>query len=325
MMRALFAVALLFSLETFAQTARPKIIFDTDIGPDYDDVGALAMLHALADQSKCELLATIASNDYPNVVPVLSVINTYFQRPNLPVGMVKGKSVRLPAWQKWDSVIVSKYPHRLKSNDEAEDAVTLYRKILAAQPDKSVTIVTVGFITNMANLLKSGADAHSPLDGVALVKQKVRHLVAMAGAFPSGKEFNVEKDAAASKYAFENWPTEIYFSGVEIGRNIFSGLPLVNSSIQNSPVKDVFAISIPMSKEDEKGRKSWDQTAVLVAVEGVEKFYALVPGRIVCYPDGRNEWDSESKGQFYVVEKTAVPEVEKIINDLMMYVPKYGR
>jgi pyrimidine-specific ribonucleoside hydrolase len=325
MMRVIFAVALLCSLETFAQTTKPKIIFDTDIGPDYDDVGALAMLHAFADNNKCELLATIASNNYPNVVPVLSVINTYFQRKDLPIGMVKGKSVQLPAWQKWDSVIVAKYPHRLKSNDEAEDAVTLYRKILAAQPDKSVTILTVGFITNMANLLMSKADAHSPLDGVALVKQKVQRLVSMAGAFPSGKEFNVEKDAAASKYAFENWPTEIYFSGVEIGRKIFSGLPLVNSSIQNSPVKDVFAISIPRAKEDEKGRKSWDQTAVLMAVEGIEKYYTLVPGKIICHPDGRNEWNSDSKGQFYVVEKRPVSEVEQTINDLMMHVPKSGR
>jgi len=29
-----------------------KIIFDTDFGPDYDDVGALAFLHAMADSGK---------------------------------------------------------------------------------------------------------------------------------------------------------------------------------------------------------------------------------------------------------------------------------
>ena len=39
-----------------------KIIFDTDLGPDYDDVGALAFLHAMADSGKAEILATISSN-----------------------------------------------------------------------------------------------------------------------------------------------------------------------------------------------------------------------------------------------------------------------
>lgn len=321
----LLVIGLFFSAEVFSQAPKPKIIFDTDIGPDYDDVGALAMLHAFADKGECELLATIASNNYPNIIPVLSVVNTYFGRPDLPVGMVNGKSVQLAAWQKWDSVLVSKYPHKLKSNDAAQDAVSLYRKILASQPDASVTIVTVGFITNMANLLQSKADANSPLDGIALVKKKVQKLVSMAGAFPAGKEFNVEKDANASKYAFENWPTPVYFTGVEIGRKIFTGLPLINSSINDSPVKDVFAISIPKSKEDEKGRKSWDQTAVLMAVHGVEKYYALVPGKIVCHADGNNEWDAGLSGQFYVVEKTPVNEVQKIINDLMMHLPKSGR
>jgi len=33
-----------------------KIIFDTDLGPDYDDVGALAFLHAMADSGKQRFL-----------------------------------------------------------------------------------------------------------------------------------------------------------------------------------------------------------------------------------------------------------------------------
>lgn len=319
-MSRLFILGLLVcSAGAFAQA--PKIIFDTDIGPDYDDVGALAILHALADQKECEILATIASNNYPNIVPVLDVINTYFGRPDLPVGIVRGKSLQLPAWQKWDSVLVAKYPHTLRSNNEAEDAVTLYRKILAAQPDRSVTIVTVGFITNMANLLQSKPDKYSSLDGESLVKKKVNMLVSMAGAFPSGKEFNVERDAASSKYAFEHWPTAVYFTGWEVGAKIFSGLPLIKSTTQDSPVKDAFAISIPKAKEDVNGRKSWDQTAVLMAVRGVDKYFSLIPGKIVCHEAGTNTWDGKPGGQFYATEKVPFPQVEKIINDLMMHEP----
>ena len=68
------------------------------------------------------------------------------------------------------------------------------------RPDKSVTVITVGFLTNLKKLLQSKADMFSPLSGEQLVKQKVKQLVSMAGKFPSGSEFNVNRDFAASKY-----------------------------------------------------------------------------------------------------------------------------
>ena len=56
----------------------------------------------------------------------------------------------------------------------------------------------------------------------------------MAGRFPSGYEFNVMKDAKASQNVFTNWPTQIIFSGFEIGAKILAGLPLIhNDAIQN--------------------------------------------------------------------------------------------
>lgn len=148
------------------------IIFDSDIGPDYDDIGAIAILHAMADNNECKILATIASNKHNRIAAVLDVMNTYFNQPDIPIGVVRGNAVDMEALQKWDSLIVAKYPHDIKSNEQAEDALELYRKTLAAQPDKSVTIVTVGFLTNMANLLQSKPDKFSPLSGSELIKKK---------------------------------------------------------------------------------------------------------------------------------------------------------
>lgn len=309
--------------------AQPKtpvsIIFDTDIGPDYDDVGAITLLHALADSGQARILATIASNQSKYIGPTLDVMNTYFGRPNLPIGVVRGRAVELQAWQKWDSLLVARYPHDLKTNQQAEDATALYRRLLAGQPDGSVTIVTVGFFTNMANLLESKPDQYSPLDGAALVKKKVSKLVSMAAHFGEemGKfrEFNVEKDALASVYTFTHWPTPVVFSGFEIGSRIFTGLPLVNSNYRNSPGKDVFARSIPMDKNDKNGRMSWDQTAVLVAIKGYEPYYSVVEGRIIPKADGSNGWDRSGKGHFYLVEKMPVEQVTAVINQLMLHQP----
>ena len=251
------------------------------MGPDYDDVGAIAMLHAFADAGQARILATIASTNYPNVTPVLSVLNTYFNRPNIPIGVPKGKAIGDKDTQHWSDTLVARYPHSVRSNDDRPDAVALYRQILAKQPDRSVTVITVGFLTNLANLLDSKPDQYSPLSGKALAAKKIKQVVSMAGKFPAGREYNVFRDTAASKIVFANWPTPILMSGFEIGEHIHSGLPLTqNKAIQHSPVKDVFRISLPKSAEDKNGRMSWDQTAVLVGVRGYAPYYTVKSGRL---------------------------------------------
>ena len=298
------------------------IIFDSDMGPDYDDVGAITLLHALADSGQAKILATIASTKYDGVACVLNVLNTYFNRPNTPIAVPKGNALTLRDWQHWTDTLIQKYPHSIKTNEEVPDATELYRKVLSKQPDHSVTIVTVGFLTNLSNLLLSKGDKYSFLDGKELVKQKVKQLVCMAGRFPSGSEFNVNRDAAASQNVFSNWPTNILFSGFEIGWKIKVGLPLIhNNAIHSSPVKDVFRISIPMAAEDSAGRMSWDETAVLVGINGYQQYYSVMEGRIVIEPSGWNSWDANSKGHYYLKEKLAIPEMEKILNKLIMHQP----
>lgn len=329
-LRFLFAATLVLCSIVICQaqkkTSPVNVIFDTDIGPDYDDVGAIAMLHAFADSGQANILATVASSKYAGVAPVLSVFNTYFGRPDIPIGVPKGNAVTDRDTQKWSDTIIAKYPHKIKSNADVPESVEIYRQVLAKQPDKSVTIVTVGFLTNMANLLDSKPDKYSNLSGKELVSRKVKRLVSMAGKFPEGREYNVHRDSTASIKTFENWPTEIVFSGFEIGQKVKTGLPLIaNNSIQNSPVKDVFRISIPKAQEDKEGRMSWDQTAVLVGVKGVEPYYTLKPGRIVTLPSGNNRWDAGKKGHFYLVEKMPVAKVTELINTLMMHQPKKGR
>jgi len=317
-------IACLIMFNLNAQKQKPvPIIFDSDIGPDYDDVGAITMLHAFADSGEAKILATVASDKYPNAAAVLSVFNTYFKRPNIPIGIVKGNGVNLSDEQHWSDTLVAKYPHKIKSNDEAEDAVTVYRKILSQQPDNSVTIVTVGFLTNLANLMNSKPDKYSPLDGTTLIHKKVKRLVSMAGRFPEGKEFNVFMDSTSSQIVFSKWPTEVIFSGFEIGEKIKTGLPLVqNNAIQNSPVKDVFRICLPMAEEDRNGRSSWDETAVLVAVKGFEPYYSIESGSIIVNDDGSNSWDKDGNNQFYLVEKLPHEQVQQLINNLIQHQPK---
>ncbi len=325
----LLTVIFYWSVNAFAQKlARPvNIIFDSDIGPDYDDVGAITILHALADNGEARILATMASNKYEGIAGVLNVFNTYFNRPNIPIGVPKGNGVNIRDGQHWTDTILAKYPHKIKTNADAEDAVTLYRKILTSQPDHSVTIVTIGFLTNILNLLNTVADQYSPLNGKDLIQKKVKLLVSMAGKFPSGYEFNVDKDIAASDNVFQNIGIPVIYSGFEIGEKIKTGLPLINNqAIQNSPVKDVFRISIPKSPSDIAGRMSWDETAVLVAIKGYSPFYTLHKGKMApLSSDGKNAWDDTGAGQAYLVEAVDHVKVQDLINELIMHQPVKNR
>ena len=299
-----------------------KIIFDTDLGPDYDDVGALAFLHAMADSGKAEILATVSSNKHELVAPSINVINTYFGRSELPVGAPKTNGANLGSSQHWADSIVEKYPHSIKSTSEVEDAIDIYRKALSNQPDRSVTIVTVGFLTNLNNLLNSKPDNNSLLTGEELIIKKVKRLVSMAGKFPEGKEFNICTDSAASKFVYENWPGEIIFTGFEIGSEIHTGLKLIKSDIKNSPVKDVFRISIPLSEEDKDGRMSWDETAVLIGVYGTDNFFDTARGKIIINPDGSNKWEDDPEGKHvYVKQKMPLTQITSFIEARMMHVP----
>ncbi|MCK5738276.1 nucleoside hydrolase, partial [bacterium] len=172
------------SSSEFTASSNPiSIIYDTDIGTDVDDAGALAILHIMADKGEANILATISANQNSFSAPAIDVINTYYGRPDLPIGSSKTG----PDPEQWYHKIVPDYPHNLKNGNDAPEAVALYRMILAAQPDNSVTIVAVGWLTNIADLLDSPPDNYSSLNGKELVAAKVKELVSMGGVWPNTK------------------------------------------------------------------------------------------------------------------------------------------
>jgi len=302
-----------------------SVIFDTDMGPDYDDVGALALLHAMADSGEVKILATLSSDMYTNTVPCIEVINRYFGRPDIPLGAprkgVDAVEQRVAEREDyWGNVIPKRYPHETKRTEDAPDAVSVYRRVLSSQPDTSVNIISTGFFTNLAALLQSQPDEYSDLNGLALVKKKVKRLISMAGSFPQGREYNVCTDSAASVIVFEQWPTPITLSGFEIGNVILTGKRLVASGITNSPVKDVFFMGL---KVDVNGRSSWDETAALVGVRGCRDYFDTVKGRMIVAPSGYNTWVDDPAGNHeYLVWKMPKEEITRIIEDMMMHQPK---
>ena len=256
-----------------------KLIFDTDIGNDIDDALALAMIHNLADRGEVDLLAVTVCKDNPWAAVYVDVVDRFYGRPDIPIGAVRdGKTpedgyVRTVAERKVDGKFV--YPRKLKSGADAPEAVSLLRRVLAAQPDGSVVVVSVGFMTNLARLLDSPADKD-------LVKRKVRLYVMMAGAFgPSpAPEYNVHVDAESARRVFEQWPTPIVASGFEVGEAILYPAESIErdySYVANHPIAEAYRVYAKMPYD----RPTWDLTAVLYAVRPDRGYFGLSePGRI---------------------------------------------
>jgi inosine-uridine nucleoside N-ribohydrolase len=282
----------------------------------------MALMHALADSGQVNILATLSSNLNEWVVPDIEVLNYYFNRPNIPVGAPKSEGADLGDWhkEKWTEAIAAKYKHATGKTSDAPDAMLVYRKILSSQPDQSVVICTTGFFTNLKNLLLSEPDQYSPLTGKELISKKVKYLVSMAGAFPEGREFNVYCDPPASSLIATEWPTDIIFSGFEIGEKILTGTRLIASSITDSPVKDTYALSL--AETDFNGRMSWDQTAVLVSIKGPAPYFLTEHGTMVVDSDGNNTWTPDLNGSHIrLIKKMPFPDVAYLIESYMMHQP----
>ena len=200
--------SLILALATIlcANAAPTKIIFDTDIGNDVDDVLALSLLHALQSRGECELLAVTITKPDELAGPFVNAMNTFYGRPGIPIGYTHAKlandsSKFLPLAEARDAG-QPRFPHQLKRSSDAPEATSLLRQILSRQPDHSVVLVQVGYFSNLAALLDTPGDASSPLTGRELVTQKVKLLSVMAGSFKTtghDLEYNVTQDLPATK------------------------------------------------------------------------------------------------------------------------------
>lgn len=310
-----------------------RLIFDTDIGNDVDDALALGVIHALQSRGQCELLAVTVTKDHELCAPFIDAVNTFYGRGAIPIGVVKGgktpeDSRFLPLAGTQDGGQL-RYPHDLKSGADAEDATSLLRRVLAAQPDDSVVIAQVGFSTNLARLLASKADEHSELNGRALVARKVTLLSVMAGAFQSIQgntrflEYNVVQDIPSAATVARDWPTPVVYSGFEIG--IAVEYPAISIEqdyryVAHHPLAEAYRLYEPPPHN----RPTWDLTSVLYAVYPDREFFALSdPGKVTVEEDGFTSFspDRDSKHRFLKLNAIQAARVREALVQLSSQPP----
>jgi hypothetical protein len=310
------------------------VIFDTDMATDCDDAGAMAMLHALERRGEARVLATVVNNKGEHSAGATAAINAFYGRPDIPVGAYQGDAVGLDAAGFYREIAMdtAAYGHTATSRDHVPGAVEVYRQVLSRAGSREVVIISVGHLNNLHDLLASGPDDHSPLNGVDLVSEKVDHLVVMGGHFltdvtaryPHGREHNffARGSAQFTGPALERWPTRILFSGYEIGERILTGQQLALLD-ESHPVRRAYAEH--PSQPLVNGRMSWDQTAVLAAIRDPGQYWDLSPpGLVTVDAEGRNSWSAAADGLHrHLIERAqpAPAELATIIEELMIDIP----
>lgn len=318
----LLMILLISSLITVSQ---PKIIFDTDIGGDADDLGAIAMLHNYVSRGDCELLAVMCWSDDKYAVPAIDAINRFYLHPNIPIGTRKdGTST---SETNYNQVIANNFEYKL-TYDDVPETVDLYRKILGAAADTSITIITVGPLKNIERLLQSKADKHSKLNGSELISKKVKEFVIMGGKFPKGDdEWNFNGNMpGVTKYVLNNLKVPVVFTGFELGVQIKTG-EFFNEIDEETPLYKgfmYFSQHAPWIKDQYKGKildnSTFDQTAVLYAVNGgVDVLWEKITGGF-CEADnkGGNKWVKRENSNHSYLKLIEKPEFMAILIEAIM-------
>ena len=297
-----------------------QLILDTDMSGDADDAGTLALLHALADRGECELLATIVNRADLTKASAAAVdaINTYYGRPDIPIGTDKVGPTALQRTSLYTRALRDGFPNDIGPDDQAPDALDIYRRVLAAQPDGSVTVCCVGAFSNLAELWR-----REP----ALVRAKIRRVIVMGGQFPHAAkpETNIATHPEAARLVAAEWPAEMVWQGFEVGDAVLTGKGLKQTPASN-PVRRAYELRLYGKRPAiEGGQPSYDQAAALYAVRGTDPnlWQEERGGRVVIDETGLSRWVADDASPHVMVTRVCAPQLmAREIEALMVAPPK---
>ncbi len=284
-----------------------SFVIGTDWWTDCDDVAAIRLVARMHKAGHIRLLGICLDACMEDSAASLSAFLTYEGLPDMPIGLDRNANDfgrRAVMYQNR----MAQGKHSLE-NDGCEEAVTLYRRLLAAA-DEPVELIEIGYPQVLAALLQSSPDAHSPLDGMALVKEKVTKLWMMAGNWENGRgrENNFcrnERSRVGGAFVCAHWPTPITFLGWEVGASVLSGGQTLSDG-RALPPDDPLALAYA-DIGCSNGRSSWDPMLCLLACIGDEASagYDIVRGTAsVDAVSGENAFTPSDDGAHgYVIKR----------------------
>lgn len=279
------------------------VILDTDIGPDCDDAGAIAVLAKYIKKYNLNLLGIVncTSNPYGN--GAIRVLSEFCGIPTR-IAQYNGRKRIHPDDNTYNKHITEKYLEGRDDAVKAEKAEDFYREVLKKAKDNSVVIITTGFFSNIAEVME---------DEPELFSKKVNALVCMAGKVPHGKEFNITEDIPSARRVLDNFKGVMVFSPYGLGEKVVTGFTEAPANAERNPLYDSYVF---YNRGKEPQRMSWDLTAVHYAFEGDNEFYKTSrPVSVTVDDKGETAFEPlRGSNRYYISEKSKKNELRDYLN-----------
>ena len=262
---------------------RGRVLLDTDIGPDCDDAGALAVLFSLQKKTGFEIAGIVNCTSNPWGAGAVDAIRAFYGIPEFSIGEFRRRPF-LPDHAKYNRALAERFSPAYRRGETFQDSAEVYRKALEESPDLGLTVVTIGQFNALADAMRLFPD---------LFRRKLGALISMAGEYPACRnEYNISCDAESAAYVFTHASCPVILSGHEIGYAFETGFP---DGIER-PDNPVW-LAYRLWTDGGTVRWSWDLTTVYYAVMGPETWFGFSPPLFVdVAPDGSSASREDANG-----------------------------
>lgn len=296
--------------------------------------GALLIANKLYKNKKINLMAVTHCVNRVLGGNAIKKINGYYNHADIPVGVAERYAIDVdrlyedfyqklqyrkdfkgflfkPSFYRLLDVIVDQKENIIEN---FESAYSLIIKKLKEAENGSVTLVCIGQMNNLADLIKNN---------IELLKEKINRIVVMCGNFQqSGEyyddgetlwygEFNIilDKESAKNVFAEKDLPLDII--DYNVGCNILTGSGLIGQ--EDNPVYKMY-------KLHGKGKEcpSWDPIALLCASELYKDCFTVSGYGTVSVSDkGKTTFtEGEGKHRLISVKENKKEHLREVINGI---------
>lgn len=330
-----------------------NLIIDTDLGYDCDDAGALLLANLLRKEKLLKISAMTHCVNRAAGATAIRMINEACGNGDIPVGVAERYAIdpdrlyeefyqKLRYCDGFSGFAFKPTFYRLLSAAFGVDETTkgdfvsaqkLLKETLSAAKDKSVCLLCIGQLNDLADLLQNYGD---------LARAKIKRVVAMCGNFSQegdyyddgetlwNGEFNVILDKRSAQKVFEEKGIETdvfdYYQGCDVRTG--SGLgdlgdsnsSNVSGAGENGVAESAKSLVYKMYRLHGKGREcpSWDIAALLYATGLYDDlFEAGERGRVTITDGGKSVFEPCAGGNHRLIKikQEKKEEMRRVINE----------
>ena len=340
------AFALCLNLLPLAVLSLPpspqRLIIDTDMGFDVDDVVAVCLANSLHMNNKINLLAVVHDTGCSLGIGGVSSINHWYGHDNVTLGAWKGRFgsdcnkhyENAFGQNQYLSHLTAKMPGPVTDSSQVENGTDAYRRVLSQAPNASVNIASIGMTTNLADLLATEPDVHSPLSGYDLIGQKVQKIVFMDGGYNFGCAAGyigpADECFGSARAALQMPPNvRLVFSRKGADPDIYTGSAILDKHPVGSPCREALKnwCCNPNGKGGGFGRLSWDPITTMVAgldVDAVKEKEINYGTQVTADENGREHFfgnGTKNAETDFVNSQTSPQYIQKVIDGWLNQVP----